>query len=227
MEYIPESRIWFITPNELMFLPFPQELILHIHSYFDNCMSMKYASKNVEKFWINLGIETANLCRLYSYCCQILSHPLACYKTVLKAIVFDHERLNILRGHLYELFTLNENLDYDIYRSMEPFHVAICNTFYVYNSFDYPVDYSRNKPYQLDTIRVQDKEFITEFNRRLWIFLDYIKKNVWQFPISHGGFVTNTTIVKRKKTILNIIRQLEITKEYLPRELEGLVGVNE
>ena len=177
MNYIPISRIQ--QNLELINdLPIPYDLIQHIKTYCDDYLPIpiEKVGENVDKFWVNLGIEICNLIQWNIYCFYTLQHSFG--KTKFNSLWSSIEKFQTLRCLLDDLVcgSYQRNI-YSIQINNQD--IKITNIFYNDGDIiEYP--YKKNKK----IITLQDKNYIIKCIERTNFILNYLEKNIDKLPVN-------------------------------------------
>jgi hypothetical protein len=203
MEYIPISRIQRKF-EEINSLSLPNEIIRYIKKYCDEFLPIpiEYVGDNIDKFWINLGIETCNLKRWNINCVNILQGSFG----LNKFNVFSGGLFGSLRSLLDDLVCMNYPLSKSSIQ-MDGRDIKLIKIFYnIEDIIEYPIEYTKCGRKRKKTITSQDNEYIFKFIERMHIYLNYLEKNVDKLPLNIGKSKV-TSINKRLKIIIGKLKQ--------------------
>jgi hypothetical protein len=205
IKYIPISRIQE-NIEEINNLPLPYDVIQYIKSFSDGFIPIpkEKVGEKVDRFWVNLGIETDNLYYWNYYCWNILSVTFGDSKKLLYKIAEKFDKIRSLFDDFvcasYPLTIHSIEVDEE--------NIKITNIFYKKDI--HLIKYPKTNYEKRRTISLQDKEYILEYLDRLNIYVNYVKNKITEFPVNVDNFKIKSNYPMKNKMIKKIIT--EITK---------------
>lgn len=205
IKYIPISRIQENT-EEINKLPLPYDVIQYIKSFSDGFIPIpkEKVGEKVDRFWVNLGIETDNLYYWNYYCWNILSITFGEIKGKLLHKISD--KFGNIRSLLDDFVCASYPLTIHSIKVDEE-NINITNIFYKndINLIKYPkTNYEKRR-----TITLQDKEYILEYLNRLNIYLTYVKNKITEFPVNVENFKIKSNYQIKMKMIKEKITEIK------------------